>query len=53
MPKPPAEIGNFKIGIDASEPPTEDAQRRRVEALIRWLTDTFTRQGRTVTDDKS
>ena len=47
------DIGAFKIGIAATAPPTEDAQRRRVDALVRWLIASFTRETASFTPEES
>jgi hypothetical protein len=36
------EIGAFKISVVAIAPTTQDAQRRRVDAMVRWLVTSFT-----------
>lgn len=53
MPKTPAEIGHFKISVVAAAPLSEDAQRRRVDALVRWLIASFTRETASFTPEES
>lgn len=53
MPKTPAEIGHFKISVVAAAPLTEDAQRRRVDALVRWLVTSFTREATSFTPEET
>ena len=53
MPKTPAEIGHFKISVVAIAPTTQDAQRRRVDAMVRWLVTSFTRETASFTPEET